>query len=206
MIRSAAFAALLLAAVSVLALRRAAPPRSLPVYSTADLTPAWPTPGERAGDHRVGAFRLVDQTGRPVTESVLDGHATVVSFFYAECTTLCPSLKTQLARVQDAFAGDAGVQILSHTVQADSVAALRAYAAVNGVRAPQWRLLTGPRETITALARTNYFAPVADDGSLHTETFWLVDGERRIRGVYNGTLAVDVDQLIADVRALRREG
>jgi protein SCO1/2 len=43
------------------------------------------------------------------------------------------------------------------------------------------------------------------DDFLHTENFILVDKQRRIRGVYNGTLSVDVNRLIKDIELLKQE-
>ena len=178
---------------------------ALPVYRSADLSPEWvdlDDPTEPS--HRVGAFALTDQAGRPVTEADLDGRVTVVSFFFARCTSICPSLRSGLAEVQAAFADDDRVQILSLTVQPehDTAAVLAAYAGANGVDADRWRLLTGARDTIYDLARMSFFADV---GFLHTETVYLLDGERRIRGVYTGTLPLEVEYLITDARALRAE-
>ena len=190
------------------AARDAEPTPALPVYRSADLAPEWvdlDDPTEPA--HRVGPFALTDQTGRAVTEADLDGRVTVVSFFFARCTSICPSLRSNLADVQAAVAGDDGVQILSLTVQPehDTAAVLAAYAGANGVDADRWRLLTGDRDAIYGLARASFFADVAEGGFLHTETVYLLDAERRIRGVYTGTLPLEVRHLIDDARALRDE-
>jgi protein SCO1/2 len=40
---------------------------------------------------------------------------------------------------------------------------------------------------------------------LHTENFILVDKHRRIRGVYNGTLRIEMDRLIEDIGTLKLE-
>tara|TARA_Y100000588_G_scaffold26237_2_gene25829 strand:- start:791 stop:916 length:126 start_codon:yes stop_codon:yes gene_type:complete len=40
---------------------------------------------------------------------------------------------------------------------------------------------------------------------LHTENFILVDAHKRIRGVYNGTLPLDIKRLIEDIRLLKSE-
>ena len=45
-----------------------------------------------------------------------------------------------------------------------------------------------------------------DAAFTHTESFYLLDGDRHIRGVYNGMNTAAVAQLIEDVRALQREG
>jgi protein SCO1/2 len=47
--------------------------------------------------------------------------------------------------------------------------------------------------------------PVGRDDDLpHTETVYLVDSKRHIRGVYNGTLRLDMEQLRDDIRLLAK--
>jgi protein SCO1 len=185
---------------------------ALPFYTSRDLTPRWISPrsAEYGRIHRIAPFSLVDQHGRTVTERDVDGKVYVASFFFTRCQQLCPILGNGLRRVQAAFAGDTGVAILSHSVtpEIDSVAALRHWAEMRGVRG-RWHLLTGDRAQIERLARRSYFVELRDttgntQGTLvHTETLVLVDGRRRIRGVYDGSLPYDVNQLIADIRTLR---
>ena len=119
-----------------------------------------------------------------------------------------------MVRVQATFADDEGVALLSHSVtpEADSVAALQTFADRMGVLADTWRLVTGERDQIYALGKDAYFADDdlgeanPDAAFTHTESFYLVDGQRRIRGIYNGMNAASVTQLIEDVRTLQTEG
>ena len=93
----------------------------------------------------------------------------------------------------------------------DSVPVLKAYAEQKGVRSGKWYLLTGKEEDIYSLARKQYFAGdtvgyyQSGNEFLHTENFILVDQQRRIRGVYNGTLAVEMDRLKEDINSLLKE-
>ena len=205
--RAAALAALALAA-------GCAHRRTLPYYADHTLTPEWLAPSAAADTvHRVGDFRLTDQRGRVVDGATVAGKIYVASFFYAECQQLCPKLRTQLQRVQGAFAGDANVMILSHTIApaADSVSVLRRYAAENRLDGRQWLLLTGARPEIERLARDAYFVELRDAGGktlgrlLHTETFALVDRDGHIRGLYDGSLPYDVSRLIEDIRTLEAD-
>lgn len=206
-----AVAVTLVVALRVRGAHAASSARALPYYSDVSLTPRWPvTAGDRATMHRVGNFNLVDASRRPVTRRDVRGRIYVASFFYTECRTLCPDLRAQLARVRDAFAGDSAVRILSHSVmpERDDPARLAHYAVRNGVDGTQWKLLTGAHAELARLARDAYFVELADTtgntrGRLrHTETLVLVDGDGHIRGVYDGSLAYDVTQLIADIRVL----
>ena len=187
----------------------------LPYYVDRTLTPVWLDAGSDGGDtlHRVSDFHLVDQRGRAVSLATIRDKIVVASFFYASCRQLCPTLRTQLQRVQAAFNASSGVTILSHTIapESDSVEVLAHYARENHMDAARWLLLTGARCDIERLARDSYFVELSDSGGktngrlLHTETFVLIDQRGHIRGVYDGSLAYDVTRLIEDIERLRDE-
>ncbi len=188
-------------------------PDALPFYQTADRTPEWITPGstEYARIHRVDDFSLTDQDGHTITRADVTGKIYVASFFYTACQQLCPTLRSNLAKVQAAFRDDDRVLILSHSVapQHDDTVALARYAAANGMIRGKWHLLTGAAAEIARLERESYFAQLPDSVNgepvrlLHSETFVLVDGEGRVRGVYDGSLVYDTEKLIGDIRTLR---
>jgi protein SCO1/2 len=120
-------------------------------------------------------------------------------------------MMANLRRIQDAFAADDGVRLVSHTVapSLDGRAVRAEYARRNGVRSGKWHLLTGDMRVIYDLARHSYFAekdlgqPRTDDQFLPTETMLLVDGEGRLRGVYDATLPLEAERPIQDIRTLR---
>ena len=186
-------------------------PAHLPFYRTADLTPEWMDPA--SAEARPASFRLLDQRGDTVTGATVTGRIVIANFFLAECGKVCPTMMRALAQVQDSFASDDRVLLLSHSVMpaADSVPVLARYAFEHGIRAPRWRLLTGDPALIARLMRERYLVrrDVTADPSaaevVHTEQVVLLDPLGRIRGVYDGSLAFDVSQLIADIRALERE-
>jgi len=177
----------------------------LPFYADSTLTPIWTA--DTASVHRIGAFSLVDQRGRGVSEMDLSGRITVVTFFYATCKDLCPKLQSRLAAVRAAFRDDPRVLLVSISVapEHDTAPVLAAYASANHIAAPDWLLLTGPRVDIQRVARASFFATTPLLGAspaTHGETTWLVDRSRRIRGLYNGTLPLDSKRLMEDIATL----
>lgn len=189
---------------------------SLPYYVSEQLTPEWMT-DDAVNDssmHTIADFSLTNQHGAAVTRRNLDGKISIAHFFFTRCAGVCPKTQPNLARVLRKFPGDSRIQILSHSVKPgeDSVARLVAYAAEHHVVDPRWNFLTGPRTEIERLARDSYFANLNDGRSygindlVHTETVFLVDPHGRIRGVYNGTLELDMDRLVDDMKVLLREG
>jgi protein SCO1 len=72
-------------------------------------------------------------------------------------------------------------------------------------------LLTGNKDEIYSLAKKQYYAGdtigyyQTGNEFLHTENFILVDKHRRIRGVYNGTLSLEMERLEDDINTLLKE-
>lgn len=177
-----------------------------------------PTMGEKklvAEDtvyHRISDFQLINQSGDTISGKNTQGKIYVANFFFASCQSICPEMSTQLKLVQAAFAEDDSVLILSHSVNPmhDTVEVLAAYAASYGAKKNKWHLLTGDKKQIYELAKTSYLVnALEDDGSpegfLHSELFLLIDTKGRIRGMYDGTYAPDVQKLIKDMRLLKQE-
>ncbi len=185
----------------------------LPFYRNAAMTPEWiaESSDDYASIHRVGDFSFVDQDGERVTEADFEGKIYVANFFFVHCAAICPTMRTNLAKIQETYRDDDAVLLLSHTVmpETDTVPVLQNYATVNNVISGKWHLVTGSREAVYALAREAYFADLeadlAEDNILHSENFFLIDQHRRIRGVYNGTLPLDVERLIEDIATLKKE-
>jgi protein SCO1 len=187
-------------------------PHPVPYYNTPDFTPLWLTPSESrsVGLHRLAPFSFIDQNGELVTHETTKGKIIVADFFFTRCPSACPTMTENLAAVQTAFAVDTSVMILSHSVMpwVDSVSELNRYAMRYNANPKQWKFLTGATEKIYALARTSYFAEeeigFKKDSTefLHTERFLLVDKDGHLRGIYNGTLKLETEKLITDIRLL----
>jgi protein SCO1/2 len=185
-----------------------AKPASLPYYDSKDFTPRW-----RSVKHRVEPFTLVDQSDRNLTEKDLDGRIHVASFVFAQCPSLCPTLIHRLKPVQDAIRDQDDVLMVSYSVtpQTDTPGVLKEFGKLRGIDPQRWRLLTGSLGEVSRVIRDSYFADddrAIVDGSatrlLHTEKVLLVDRDRRLRGVYNGTNAFEMQRLLEDIAALRQ--
>lgn len=190
-------------------------PDQLPFFSDAQLTPEWIDEHDPARNsiHRIPAFSLTDQTDTRFTEADMDGHICVTNFFFTRCRSICPKMALQLKYLQDKLGKTSDIRFLSFSVDpdADSVPVLDAYADKYGMNHDTWKLLTGQRNDIYDLARKGFFAgdstgiTSTSDEFLHTENVILTDEKRRIRGVYNGTLRVEMDRLHEDILMLRKE-
>lgn len=188
----------------------------LPFYSEATFSAEWIDQDDPryASIHTISDFEFVNQEGELVTNETFDGKVYVANFFFTLCPTVCPKMEANLSLVQEEFKGNDQVKILSHTVMpwADSVARLKEYAIQNEINSDQWHLVTGEQEELYKMGRLAYFADegfgkgVTElDDFLHTENIVLVDQKRRIRGIYNGTLKLEMQRMMEDIRYLLAE-
>lgn len=162
--------------------------------------------------HTVQPFSFINQYHDTVTEKTIENKIYVADFFFATCQSICPKMSSQLVHVQNAFKNDNKVLILSHTVNPsnDSVEVLNGYAQTYGATKNKWHLLTGNKKAIYDMARYSYLVNALEDdgtaeGFLHSELFVLVDAQKRIRGMYDGTDSVAVLKLISDIKLLKQE-
>lgn len=188
-------------------------PVMLPYYNDPDFTPVFLTEDQVRDsiDHQISPFTVQDQHRHTLTHNDIKGKIHVANFFFAACGVICPKMTNHLKKVADAYRQDKDVQFLSYSVTpwSDSLPVLQAFARQYQIDHPNWHLCTGKTGEIYTLARKSYFAEESlgytKDSTefLHTEHVLLIDSSLRIRGIYNGTLQLDMEQLEKDIRALR---
>lgn len=188
---------------------------ALPFFNVPDWTPEWINKEDSgyAKIHSIPSFSFKNQEGVNITEANVEGKIYVANFFYTKCRGICPKMITNMSLLQEAFKNDSIILLLSHTVtpELDSIAVLKKYAILNKVDSKKWHLLTGGKNEIYTLAKQQYFAGDSvgyyqtGNEFLHTENFILVDQKRRIRGVYNGTLLLEIDRIKEDIQTLKLE-
>ncbi|MCK8494358.1 SCO family protein [Spirosoma sp. RP8] len=162
--------------------------------------------------HTIPDFKFVSQYGDTVTAKNLAGKIYVADFFFTTCPTICPKMKVQLKRVYEKFKGNPDVALLSHTINPDhdSVAVLKEFADNLGVTGKQWLFVTGDREKIYDIGQNSYMVTAQQDSSapggvVHSGAFILVDKDKHIRGIYDGTTEKGVDNLMNDMDRLLAE-
>jgi len=160
-------------------------------------------------DHTIPDYKLVNQDSNWITPETFEGKVYVADFFFTSCPTICPTMKKEMLRVYEAYKNNDEVSIISHTIdpEYDTVALLKDFAEKLDVKAPKWHFVTGEKEAIYELGQKGYMVTAMEDeneegGYLHSGAFILVDKERKIRGVYDGTKSEEVDKLITDIELL----
>lgn len=185
---------------------------AVPYYNTPDFTPLW------LGDvpdtlHTIGSFSLKDQHGVTVSDKTVGNKIYVANFFFTKCPSICPKMIKHIRMIADSFKGNSNIAFLSFSVtpELDSVPQLRSYARLKNIEDSRWHLLTGDKNDIYTLARKSFYAEGdigfnADSSEfLHTEHILLVDKNKHLRGVYNGTVVLDIEKLMGDIAELLKE-
>ncbi|MEQ6118774.1 SCO family protein [Reichenbachiella sp. MALMAid0571] len=162
--------------------------------------------------HTISDFSFIDQDSTVITNETFKGKIYISDFFFTSCPTICPAMKKQMLRVYDKFLENDKVSILSHTIDPayDNVAVLKEYSERLGVKSSKWHFVTGDEQAIYDIGEKSYMVTAGADadapgGYIHSGAFLLVDMDRRIRGVYDGTIADEVDVLMNDIERLLRE-
>lgn len=188
---------------------------TLPFFNNPDWTPEWISSNSAQYNriHRIPSFSFIDQDGTKVTEKTVAGKIYIANFFFTTCRGICPKMTSNMYLLQSYFFNDTSVMMLSHSVtpEKDDTSVLKKYAIENKVNSKKWRLLTGDKKEIYNLAKQQYFAGDSvgfyqtGNEFLHTENFILIDKHARIRGVYNGTLLVEIERIKEDIATLQKE-
>lgn len=162
--------------------------------------------------HKVADFSFVNQDSAVVNNDTFKDKIYVTDFFFTSCPTICPVMKKEMLRVYDEFEDNDNVLFLSHTIDPayDTVALLHDYAERLGVSSDKWHFVTGNKEAIFDMGLKSYMVTAMEDknspgGFIHSGAFILVDKDRRIRGMYDGTVKEQVDVLINDIHRLLKE-
>ncbi len=185
----------------------------LPYYNSADFTPHFISNPEEIEDsitHRISDFSFLNQDSATINEKDIEGKVHIANFIFTSCISICPDMTSNMKKISHAFKDSTNVVLLSYSVMPwrDSPSVLKKYKENENINNENWHFLTGSKSDIYNLARTSYFAEqqlgYSKDSSefLHTEHFVLVDDRRRIRGIYNGTLSLEMDYLIEDIKNL----
>ncbi|RIV24966.1 SCO family protein [Fibrisoma montanum] len=157
-------------------------------------------------------FSFTNQDGKAVTQKEVEGKIYIADFFFVTCPTICPIMKKNMLEVYKAYKDSPDVRIISHTIdpEHDTPAVLKQYAQDIGVTGDTWQFVTGDRDKIYEIGERHYLVTAQADstapgGYIHSGAFVLVDKEKHIRGMYDGTTEEGTKKLINDVRTLLAE-
>jgi protein SCO1 len=158
----------------------------------------WPVP----------RFALVDQAGQIRTLDELRGSVWIADFIFTHCSSVCPVLTAKMVQVQRAIR-DPRVRFVSFSVDPDrdTPDALREYAGRWAPDETRWTLLATTKQSLAVVVAgmKTFVQPQSDpNAELHTSEFFLVDGQGRLRGLYDAD-GVSFAQLLPDAHRLLSE-
>ena len=164
----------------------------------------------------VPAFDLVDEQNQVFTDEALRGHPTIVNFVSTRCDTICPVISLKMERLQDKLADRRAdpIKLVSISVDPtyDTPARLATYASRYNAHREKWRFLTGDAAKVKALVEGPFMNSMTLEGQTpsgapaisHNGYFLLVDGDLKIRGVYDSNDVQKLDDLLRHARFLAR--
>jgi protein SCO1/2 len=151
------------------------------------------------------AFSLTDQDGKPFDSSQLRGKVWIADFIFTHCAGLCPVMTENLAEFQKQTPGSA-VQMVSFSVdpERDTPEVLKHYGGEVKADFSRWHFLTGTRAQTWEISKGMKLAVGQDTGDqvLHSTHFLLVDGEGKVRGIYDSDTTGFMKKMIDDSGAL----
>tara|TARA_B100001765_G_scaffold185852_1_gene130612 strand:- start:272 stop:898 length:627 start_codon:yes stop_codon:yes gene_type:complete len=183
----------------------------LPYFTTSDFTPHWiNSKSIQDNTHKISDFKLINQNNKEITRENLKGNIYVANFFFTSCPSICPKMTSNLKIIEKKFINQNNFKIISHSVTPwiDTPETLKSYEKNYNINGRMWNLVTGEKKLIYDLARNSYFAEenfglINDENDfIHTELVFLIDKKSYIRGVYNGTLKIEMKRLIEDISLL----
>ena len=161
-------------------------------------------------DHVVSDFKFLNQDNKIITLEKYSNQVFVADFFFTSCQTICPKMTIQLSRVQRKLKG-VNFSILSHTVNPkyDTAIKLLDYANEMGAELSNWDFVTGDAQKIYKQAASYQLTAIKDTSQIipfvHSEYLVLIDKKNRIRGLYDGTDTIEVNQLMEDIKWLTQQ-
>ena len=187
----------------------------LPYYNSPRFDPIFLNQNEsieKVVSHKIEDFVLINEKGNYFGSENLIGKIHVANFIFTSCTHICPKMTTNMGLVEKEFENNPEINLVSFSVTPwlDTPDVLNRYKKEFTLNSNNWHFLTGKKSEIYTVARKSYFAEeeigFTKDSTdfLHTEHFLLIDPQLRIRGIYNGTLGLEIEQLIKDINLLKK--
>jgi protein SCO1/2/putative membrane protein len=155
----------------------------------------------------LGEFRLVERSGRAVSETDLAGDVWVASFIFTRCQLSCPRISGVMNGLQGRLAG-LGVRLVSISVdpEHDTPEVLSGYASRFRADGDRWWFLTGARsdihELITGRFKLGLVTTSPADQEAGAEAFVHSDRlalvvRNSVIGVFDSNDPKEIEELVA---------
>ncbi|MCL9769947.1 SCO family protein [Flavobacterium sp. HXWNR69] len=156
-------------------------------------------------------FSFINQDSVVITNKTFESKIYIADFIFLSCPTICPKMNFELNKVYEVYKNNPKVNYLSHTIdpERDSTSRLKDFKSSLSLN-ENWHFVTGNKDSIFNIATKSYFTTAYPDenepgGLVHGGGFLLVDKNKHIRGVYDGTNPEETKRLINDIKILLDE-
>lgn len=156
-------------------------------------------------------FQFLNQDSTLISNKDFDNKIYVANFFFTHCPSICPTMQRNVLKAYQKYKGNEGVAFLSHSIdfKYDQPHILKSYATKLGVDNDQWQFVTGSKSTIYGIS-DKYLVFTKEDENVpggydHSGYLVLIDHNKYIRGVYDGTSEEETEKLMKDMDILLAE-
>ncbi len=151
-------------------------------------------------------FSLKDQNGSPVGKDQLRGKTWVADFFDPAAPGLNALLGSRFAELDQNFQKGEQLTLVSFVIPSGDQNGL-ADLSRRFLASSHWHFLAGTVDEIRDVQdRWNLIVSAQPGGGAASRSFFLVDSEGMIRGVYDGRLPETVQRVLEDIGTLLRTG
>jgi protein SCO1/2 len=160
----------------------------------------------------VPPFSFLNQDSTIITDQYFTDKIYIADFIFVSCPSICPKMTANLKTVYEAYATNNRVYFLSHTIDPDrdSPSRLKRYTSGLNINTQKWNFVTGAKDSLFNIAKQGYFTNAYADstspgGLVHSGGLLLVDKNKHIRGVYDGTDTEEMNRLKNEIAILLKE-
>jgi protein SCO1/2 len=113
---------------------------------------------------RVPDFTLLERSGQSLTREHLLGKVWIANFIFTRCTTECPLLSNRMAQLQELFAAEDALRLVSISVdpEYDTPEVLAPYADSFHAQPQRWLFVTGEPTAVHRLVREGFLLGLQD--------------------------------------------
>lgn len=149
-------------------------------------------------------INLIDLYGKPFYFKTTEGKVLIINFFTLQNINNSNKMAASLFRVQNKleYLKKLAIVSINLTPEKDSISSLLETSKKVHTHNKIWNFYTGNQKEIERWARVNFGLRKSQIDSLSYSNFYLIDLNRNIRGLYNGTQASEVNRLLDEVKVL----
>jgi len=156
--------------------------------------------------HTIGDFNLLGNDDKRYTDKELQKCFHVIGVFNTG-SKVSVALFEKLFFLQEEVKGKSDIRILTVTNQPlhDSAEAIKKFIDGKQIDKQKWFLLTGSEPEIENLLTKSLFLTYNSNRTADNDQLFLIDKDKRIRGIYDGTDEVELKRLFDELKVLRLE-